>query len=181
MNAWLVQDAGGRDLGSPEGRHPGAGRTSRVRDADPAPVQPPPLDQTVTHPWPSYTMLELGALPEAVPCARAHAKIMLLIWGLSELSESVELLVTELVSNAVKATQELKSPIRPPVRMRLSTDGRRVLIEMWDASALMPVPTEASFEAESGRGLRLVDAISDKWGHYATTDGGKVVWAEIAR
>lgn len=132
----------------------------------------------MTSPWPAST-LELGALPEAVPCARAHARVLLVIWGRPELSEPVELLVTELTSNAVKATRELVVPIRPPVRVRLSYDGTGVLIEVWDANPKVPVPADADFLADGGRGLHLVDAMSNKWGYYPAEQGGKVVWCFV--
>jgi anti-sigma regulatory factor (Ser/Thr protein kinase) len=132
----------------------------------------------MTSSWPDST-LELGALPEAVPCARASARVMLLIWDRLDLREPVELLVSELLSNAVKATWELTCLIPPPVRMRLSYDGTRVLIEVWDASPQPPVPAEADFLAEGGRGLHLVEAISGKWASYPAEHGGKVVWSFV--
>jgi anti-sigma regulatory factor (Ser/Thr protein kinase) len=104
---------------------------------------------------------------------------MLVIWGRLELSEPVELLVTELTSNAVKATRELTCPVRPPIRVRLSYDGTGVLIEAWDASLKVPVLAGADFLADGGRGLHLVDAMSDKWGYYPDEGGGKVVWCFV--
>ena len=50
--------------------------------------------------------LELGALPTAVPCARLHARHLLWEWGLSALVEDTELLTSELITNAVKATAD---------------------------------------------------------------------------
>ena len=56
------------------------------------------------HLWPLRSYLELGALPTAVPCARLHARQLVWEWGLNGLAASTELLVSELVINAVKAT-----------------------------------------------------------------------------
>jgi hypothetical protein len=53
-----------------------------------------------------WTQLTLAALPGAVPCMRLHAKQVAWEWGLGELAEIVELLVSELATNAVKAAQE---------------------------------------------------------------------------
>jgi signal transduction histidine kinase len=137
------------------------------------------MEQTVISEWPPFTMLELGAVPEASPCARTLAKVMLLTWGLLEFSESVELLITELVSNAIKVTRELTDPVRPPIRLRLSANGAGVLIEVWDANPRLPVLSEPDYLAESGRGLHLVETISNKWGYYFTKPIGKVVWCFI--
>jgi hypothetical protein len=54
------------------------------------------------HQWPLRSYLELGALPTAVPCARLHARHLLWEWGLNGLAADAELLVSELVTNAVK-------------------------------------------------------------------------------
>jgi hypothetical protein len=67
------------------------------------------------------------------------------------------------------------------VRLWLVSDLAQILILVWDASPQPPVRINASGEAENGRGLILVEAISEKWGWYGR-DGsdGKFVWA-IAR
>ena len=62
--------------------------------------------------------------------------------------------------------------------MWLLADKTQVQILVWDASPQAPVRGSASAEAESGRGLLLVDAISDQWDWYFSREtGGKVVWA----
>jgi hypothetical protein len=61
------------------------------------------------------SQLELGALASAVPCARLHARQVLWEWGAGELAETAELLVSELVTNGVKAEQCLK-PVDLPGR-----------------------------------------------------------------
>jgi anti-sigma regulatory factor (Ser/Thr protein kinase) len=134
----------------------------------------------MTQEWSSSTVLELGALPTATPCARLHAKVMLMEWGLGALIESAELLVSELMTNAVNAAALVLGPVRPPVRLRLSTDRVQVLIEVWDPSDRPPAPTEVEPTAESGRGLFLIGALSARWDWYLTPRwGGKVVWCEV--
>jgi anti-sigma regulatory factor (Ser/Thr protein kinase) len=129
--------------------------------------------------WPLQSYLELGALPSAVPCARAHAKQLLWEWGLTELTESVELLVTELTTNAMRASQSF-DPIQP-IRFWLLSDKVRVLIMVWDGSPQQPMRMDVDEEAESGRGLLLVEAMSDRWGSYIPKLwGGKVVWCEVS-
>jgi hypothetical protein len=53
----------------------------------------------------------------------------------------------------------------------------QLLILVWDASPLPPVPIRASDDAENGRGLLLVDDLSIRWGHFQHHGGGKAVWA----
>jgi hypothetical protein len=52
--------------------------------------------------WPLRSYLELAALPTAVPCARLHAKNILHEWQMANLTDTVELLVSEIVTNAVR-------------------------------------------------------------------------------
>src|SRR5580693_5446393 len=54
--------------------------------------------------WPSSSSLPLGALVTATPCARLHTRAMLAEWGLNDLAEAAELIVSELVTNAVRAS-----------------------------------------------------------------------------
>jgi anti-sigma regulatory factor (Ser/Thr protein kinase) len=88
------------------------------------------------YPWSLCNVLELGALPSAVPCARRHARHLLREWGLDGLAAITELLTSELVTNAVQAmaVQEDQSA----VGLRLSTDYTRLLIEVWDARSRLP-------------------------------------------
>src|SRR5437016_930808 len=60
--------------------------------------------------WPRTSSLVLGALPTAPSCARLHAGAVLHEWGLSDLSEMAELVVSELITNAVQASTELSIP-----------------------------------------------------------------------
>jgi anti-sigma regulatory factor (Ser/Thr protein kinase) len=128
--------------------------------------------------WPLQSFLELGALPGAVPCARLHARHVLWEWGLTALRDDTELLVSELVTNAVHASRSMEWTF--PVRMRLLSDRARVAIVVWDANPQPPVRTDAGEDDETGRGLMLVDAISERWDWNATPDtGGKVVWCVV--
>jgi anti-sigma regulatory factor (Ser/Thr protein kinase) len=132
---------------------------------------------------PLRSYLELGALPTAVPCARLHARHVLWEWGLNRLASDSELLVSELVTNAVKATAERD---QAAVRLRLSGDDARVLIEVWDADPGPPAPQNLCEDGtpdpqeEGGRGLFLVAALSARWDWYPTCEpAGKIVWCEI--
>lgn len=141
---------------------------------------PPFVTQTrgMNGQWPLQDFLELGALVNAVPCARLHARHVLWEWGLGG-CDSAELLVSELVTNAVKASRAMTQA--SPVRLWLVSDSAQILILVWDSSPAPPVRMNTSDEAENGRGLMLVEAVSEQWGWYHhMNNGGKFVWA-IAR
>ena len=124
--------------------------------------------------------LVLGALPSAVPCARLHARLVLAEWDLKALAETAELIVSELVTNAVRASAGLpgRRPGLPTVELWLSADHEGVLIEVWDADERMPVCEQPDPDAEHGRGLLLVEALSEEWGTRRPAGyPGKVVWA----
>jgi hypothetical protein len=138
--------------------------------------------------WELRTFLELGALPTAVPCARLHARQVLWEWHLDALADTTELLLSELVTNAVHASAGLNGsrrsgrwvPGMPPVRMWLSSDRKRILIQVWDGNDKHPAPQQPGPDAESGRGLLLVESLSAEWGSYPPEQSsGKVVWALI--
>lgn len=147
--------------------------------------KPPKITMTD---WPLRSYLELGALPGAVPCARLHAKHVLWEWGLEEFSDSVELVVSELVTNAVAASAGLTEsryrgrwrPGVPPVRLWVCSDKARVLVQVWDGDDRMPEAQGVDLLAESGRGLLLVESLSEGWGAYRPEGAsGKMVWAII--
>jgi len=126
--------------------------------------------------WPLRDLIEFGALPGAVPCARLHARLVLAEWGLTGLSEQAELVVSELMTNAVAASRSLDWVT--PVRLWMLSDRAQVMIAVWDAKPHLPAQVDADDLAESGRGLRLVDAITAQRDAYATPQvGGKVVRA----
>ncbi len=138
--------------------------------------------------WPLTSYLELGALPTAVPCARLHARLVVTEWGLGSLAETAELIVSELVTNAVTATEGLtasryggqRRPGRPPVRLWLQSDLQSLVVLVWDGNDQMPRPAAPDAESQSGRGLWLVEARSDEWGVFRPAQAsGKVVWAKI--
>jgi anti-sigma regulatory factor (Ser/Thr protein kinase) len=128
--------------------------------------------------WPLRDFIELGALDGSVPSARYHAKHILREWQLARLGDDVELVVAELVTNAVAASRGMDFPF--PVRMWLLSDMASVLVVVWDASPQPPVLLDPAEDAEAGRGLLLVEAVSARWDWHALADGGgKVIRALI--
>jgi anti-sigma regulatory factor (Ser/Thr protein kinase) len=115
-----------------------------------------------------------------------HARAVLAEWGLHGVTEAAELIVSELVTNAVRASTDPDGRPRydgaglPVVIVRLGSDRVRVLIEVWDGIEDAPVTERVGQDEESGRGLMLVQAVCDRWS-WQTVPGwpGKVVWAEL--
>jgi anti-sigma regulatory factor (Ser/Thr protein kinase) len=138
---------------------------------------------TASSPWPLQTDLSLGALPTAPGCARGHVRIVAHEWGLQHLSDTAELVVSELVTNAIQASESLRIradlAVVPVVRIWLTSDHQSMVIHVWDACPDMPVRRNASVDQDGGRGLMLVDALSKEWGACQKANG-KVVWAMIA-
>jgi anti-sigma regulatory factor (Ser/Thr protein kinase) len=136
--------------------------------------------------WPLQSYLELGALPGAVPSARLHVRLVLHEWRLAESVETVELIVSELITNAVQASQKLTGsryrgrwrPGMPPVRLWLESDREQVLVQVWDGNDQLPELQEPEPDADHGRGLLIVENLSAKFGVYRPErSSGKVVWA----
>lgn len=139
--------------------------------------------------WPlSRAMPPLAALPTAPGCARADMRAVLVAWNITSLVDTAELVVTELVTNAVRASvQPGCSPSHldgrtPVLRIRMLTDGIQLRVEVWDQASGVPLLHQAPDYAESGHGLALVDAMTEGcWGWHSAAHGqpGKCVWAEM--
>lgn len=141
------------------------------------PPIPDPQGNDITAGRPLRSFLELGALPSAVPCARLHTRQLLWEWQLTDPGDA-ELLVSELVTNAIQVSQA--DDRTGSVRLWLLADQAQVVMLVWDASPLPPVPMSGSETEENGRGLLLVDTLSERWGYLPAANGGKFVWAIVA-
>lgn len=140
--------------------------------------------------WPlSIAMPPLAALPTAPGCARADVRAVLSAWEMAALTEIAELVVDELVTNAVCASarsgttaSHMAESTTPVIRTCLLADSTWLRAEIWDQADGVPVLGQAPMHAESGRGLAIVDAITEgRWGWYPAPRGqkGKCVWAEM--
>lgn len=160
----------------PTWHSPGVGPASTRGRKVPAP----------TTAWPHTSSLKLGALPTAPSCARLHTGAVLHEWGLAHLAETAELVVSELVTNAVQSSLQQAMPRTAPVGLpvvylRLLAAYDALVIEVWDhVTTERPVLSQAPLDEDSGRGLMLVDALCERWNCEVVQGwGGKVVWAEL--
>jgi anti-sigma regulatory factor (Ser/Thr protein kinase) len=104
--------------------------------------------------------------------ARRFMREILGEWDVDELLDSVNLLVSELVTNAV-----IHAHSEPEVAVVLTADALRV--EVTDQGGGAAVLKEAADMDTSGRGISLVDTMSTRWGIEALADGGKTIWFEL--
>ncbi|MET9510344.1 SpoIIE family protein phosphatase [Streptomyces flavidovirens] len=109
--------------------------------------------------------------PRSVGRARELARAQLVTWGLEDLVDTTELLVSELVTNALRYGEG-------EIRLRLLLD-RTLVCEVWDAGLVQPRRRRARDTDEGGRGLQLVGLLSAAWGSRRTPRG-KTVWFELA-
>ncbi|MEU9983296.1 ATP-binding protein [Streptomyces sp. NPDC050856] len=153
----------------------------------------PPIDAASVS---SSASCALPAQYEAVRGARQFTSVTLAQWELSDRFDDVALVVSELVTNALRhalpedprpdgrtgaGRPAGHDPYDPPVRLHLMRWASRLVCAVRDPSPQSPATREAEedFSAESGRGLFLVESFSDGWGWHplAGTLRGKVVWA----
>ena len=129
--------------------------------------------------WPLRDTLTLEALADAVPLARAHLRQLLSDWGWADLTPDAGVVVSELVTNAVAASAGLRLAAAP-VLVWLGSDSYCLLLAVADVSPRPPVRLDLGADAEGGRGLALVEALSSRWGWHPVSITGlkKVVWAE---
>ncbi|MFE7778648.1 SpoIIE family protein phosphatase [Streptomyces sp. NPDC057445] len=111
---------------------------------------------------------ELTAEPASVSSARAFLAESLVEWGCTQLSDDAQLLVSEVVTNAIQHGQG-------PVNLRIRLNSTELTVEVSDHSHHPPQPRLAAADDESGRGLILVDTLAGSWG-MRPTDDGKTTW-----
>ena len=113
----------------------------------------------------------LGEEPEAVSVGRRFVRDQLLARGLSDGLDDATLVAAELLANA-------RQHGYAPVVVSVSGSAGRVRISVRDASARTPLRPNSSTSNMTGRGIRLVEILSTRWG-VSVDGGGKVVWAEF--
>lgn len=117
-------------------------------------------------------LLHLGAHPSASKAARIVLERNLRDWNLSHLLDDASLVTGELVANAAK--------LGSPFSLRLTKKRAAVVIAVTDGSEKLPIVIDRTDDdaAVDGRGMFLVEALSQKWG-VEPTARGKTVWARV--
>lgn len=132
---------------------------------------------------PLRSRLDLASSASAVRWGRRHTTEILSGWGLVDaVAEDARLIVSELLSNAVQHAG--KNPSAPAEGVRcgllLWLTDRGLTVSVYDDDTRPPVRRSTSTDAERGRGLLLVESLSEAWGYTRSwPTPGKLVWARL--
>jgi hypothetical protein len=129
---------------------------------------------------PSAVCCPLSRGPQSARAARRLTSDTLRDWGLASLAEDAETIVGEFVANAVTHAAEAANDRRPSAEnhgLRLLRRTGEVICAVLDPSDVAPVLKKPCSVEEAGRGLQMVDALSDVWGWSPLAGRGKAVWA----
>jgi Histidine kinase-like ATPase domain len=157
-----------------------------------APSAAPPQFLPVPSAWwetPAVTSRPLSPVPEEARTARQFVRELLTYWDLGYLSDDAELIIAELVVNAVRhglrAAPQAVTASAPGVagasalRLCLLRRVGEVMLAVTDPSNEAPTPRAPGWTGESGRGLQIVGALSYVWGWSPIEGRGKAVWAVL--
>jgi anti-sigma regulatory factor (Ser/Thr protein kinase) len=137
--------------------------------------------------WDAPSAAALALAPTAQPAknARRFTRATLGRWGLETLADDAEIIVGEFVANAIRHANRTAGGGDSPataradsrIGLRIFRRSGEVMCAVLDPSDTAPVLKPPTREAECGRGLQLVDALSDVWGWSPVVGHGKAVWA----
>ena len=133
--------------------------------------------------WPCYPRIAMrspGTEPGAISAARKFTTLIMERWGAAGRGADVAVVVSELLSNAVRhGLAAGDGPAVSGIRLGLLHSGPSILCAVTDPSDRPPVPRQADWLDEGGRGLHVIASLSDGWGACLDVPGqaGKVVWA----
>ncbi|WP_245627867.1 ATP-binding protein [Actinomadura oligospora] len=199
---WRVESAAHAASSAPSAMPPAAPSGASAASVPEAADLPPNLDHALSDlVLPSVTAVTFTVLPdpESVTAARHFTLTRLTEWGLAPLGDDVGLVVSELVTNALRHSGGTSSWWTSPdghrgdvhefgdaadplcsaptaIRLRLLHRADWLLCGIFDASSDGPRRKEPDYIAETGRGLHLVESFSSRWG-WSSLPFGKVVWA----
>lgn len=128
-----------------------------------------------------FSACALDGDPRSAGRAREFAARTLREWALQSLAEDVELVVSELVGNAMRHAVSHAPPVtaHQPVRLTLLRYTRRLVCAVTDPSPAPPRLRDPGSDTAGGRGLILVSALSDTWSWRPAPPRGKTVWASL--
>jgi anti-sigma regulatory factor (Ser/Thr protein kinase) len=128
---------------------------------------------------PPHAFLDLGAVLTAPGCARAWTREILWEWGAADLADAAELVASELVTNSVNACAGLDWAA---IRLVLTLDKGELAILVRDSHPGVPLAVQPGADDEGGRGLLIVEHLSD-WSGWYPLEGAtpaKVTWAVLS-
>jgi anti-sigma regulatory factor (Ser/Thr protein kinase) len=134
---------------------------------------------------PAVTSRALSARPEEARTARHFVRELLTCWGLEPLTDDAEMIVDELVVNAVLhgaragRSHGNHGPGLTVLRLCMLRRAGEVMLAVIDPGNETPVPRQPDWGGESGRGLQIVGALSHVWGWSPIAGHGKAVWAVL--
>ena len=164
--------------------HPAARQPLDERARLEPPVRRPRMMRMPADWWDSPAAIgcPLSKGAQSARAARRLTRNTLRDWGLPELAEDAEAIVGEFVANAVTHAAAGPAPRRQPpeaLGLRLLRRTGEVICAVLDPSDEMPVLKSPASIEEAGRGLQMVDALSDVWGWSPVVGRGKAVWAVL--
>jgi hypothetical protein len=129
--------------------------------------------------FPEITTPASGVDASRIRAARDFTISTVRRWGVAERCEDVAVVVSELLTNALRHALPTSCHARAgwPIRLGLLQPGRGVMCAVADPSRAAPVLQQPEHLGETGRGLHVIAALSDQWGYTIPTDMGKVMWA----
>jgi anti-sigma regulatory factor (Ser/Thr protein kinase) len=110
----------------------------------------------------------LSAGPAAASEARGRVRAAICTWDVRVDVDVAVLLTSELVTNAIR------EETGETVTLAIACSRDELRVDVHDTSSSLPVPSKAAVDEEAGRGLVLVDSLSDEWGWYQTPSGKAV-------
>jgi hypothetical protein len=151
-----------------------SGSLGQVPQSSPGPEYPPDMmsGTEALH----QALLSVG--PEAARAARAFTTSTLREWQLDDLVQEAVLIASELVTNAIRHGR-CCAGTDDGVEMAWQRQAARVILMVTDRSPLPPVLGTADQDAESGRGLQVVQALAASWGWMMLGATSKAVWAAL--
>jgi anti-sigma regulatory factor (Ser/Thr protein kinase) len=126
--------------------------------------------------------LVLGAIDTAPRTARATLRECLNAWQLGHLQDDAELILDELVANAVTASTEAAPQGEAPaaITVKIAVEHDELVLQAWDPDPITPpIDYTPGTWDESGRGLMIIKALARQWGTTPGTNGGKHVYATL--
>jgi len=140
----------------------------------------PPCDVPPFEPVPvtNLSQIFLSVAPEAARAARDFTKATLAEWQLDDLATEAVLIASELVTNAIRHGGCCAGDSNP-VELAWQRQASRVVCMVTDCNSEPPVLGAADQDAESGRGLQVVQALAGTWGWMLLGATSKAVWAAL--